>query len=221
MTNEMRDRVASLARQAGRLNASAARARDIYGLRPKLPALFLMSDETRLSDLKDIVPHLPKNTGIILRHYKWSFDVRLKLAQSLMPVVKAHDLVLLIGADVRLAYQAGAHGVHLPQAILKQPHLWSPLLAHKKRLILTASAHDPAALLRAQHYGVDAVFLSPVFETESHAHANTLGVLRFTKFARGVNLPVYALGGVRNSSIRKLKESGAAGAGVIGALYED
>ncbi len=219
--NKMKERVTSLARLAGRLNARAPYARTLYGLRPKLPALFLMSDETRMSDLKDIVPHLPKNTGIILRHYKWSFDVRLKLAQSLMPVVKAHDLVLLIGADVRLCYQAGAHGVHLPESILKQPHLWSPLLAHKKRLILTASAHDQAALLRAQHYGVDAVFLSPVFETQSHKHAKTLGALRFTKFTRAVNLPVYALGGVRNSSIRQLKESGAAGAGVIGALYED
>ena len=66
--------------------------------------------------------------------------------------------------------------------------------------------------------GIDAVgiILSPVFPTDSHPGAPTLGPLRFAAWARRAPLPVYALGGVNAVTARRLAASNAAGLAGIG-----
>ena len=86
--------------------------------------------------------------------------------------------------------------------------------------LVTAAAHDGAAVRRAVRAGVDAVLLSPVFATASHPGAPTLGAGRFAALARTAAVPVYALGGIDPGSVRRLGGTGAAGIAAIGALLD-
>jgi thiamine-phosphate pyrophosphorylase len=80
-------------------------------------------------------------------------------------------------------------------------------------MVITISAHSLRALSRRH---VDAIFLSPVFATESHPERAALTAVRASLMARKARVPVYALGGVNSQNARRLH--GFAGIAAIGAL---
>jgi 8-oxo-dGTP diphosphatase len=59
-----------------------------------------------------------------------------------------------------------------------------------------ASCHDIESLNKAVELGFDAVFLSPVLETESHPDQVALGWSTFSELSRNIHIPVFALGGM-------------------------
>ncbi|MGB3721680.1 MAG: thiamine phosphate synthase, partial [Pacificimonas sp.] len=61
------------------------------------------------------------------------------------------------------------------------------------------------------------VFLSPVFPTESHPGARTLGPVRFGLMTRDANMRVAALGSMTERRYRCMKALHASGWGAIGA----
>ncbi len=69
----------------------------------------------------------------------------------------------------------------------------------------------------ARAHQLDALFLSPVFPTQSHPRAPSLSPARAAFIAAASPLPVYALGGVtaRNAA---LLAPGFSGIAAIGAL---
>jgi thiamine monophosphate synthase len=85
--------------------------------------------------------------------------------------------------------------------------------------ILTAAAHSPAALKRAETIGADAILAGPAFATASHPDAEALGPHRFSRLLGAARIPVYALGGVNQKTMRKLPTQRLAGnAGIGGYL---
>ena len=186
-----------------RINASVRRRA------PGLPALFFVTDALRIPDPVPIAQTLPRGTGIILRHY--DVPERAALARRLAALARSRGLVLLIAADPRLARAVHAQGVHWPEMLMhraRRPHSG----------LVTVAAHDAKALIRARSVGADAALLSPVFATRSGAHKHPLGPLRFAALARMSPVPVYALGGISESSARRLLHSGAAGLAAVDAF---
>jgi 8-oxo-dGTP diphosphatase len=62
---------------------------------------------------------------------------------------------------------------------------------------LAASCHSLDDLRRAEALGADFALLSPVLPTPSHPDAAPLGWTDFAQAVEAVNLPIYALGGMR------------------------
>jgi thiamine-phosphate pyrophosphorylase len=60
----------------------------------------------------------------------------------------------------------------------------------------------------ARRRGVDVIFVSPLFVTQSHPGAATLGPRRAASIARHVGLPAIALGGMNARRFRSLKALG-------------
>ena len=133
-----------------------------------LPHLYFMTDPVRTPNPVKVARHLPRGTGVILRHY--DIPDRYSLAKDLKRVCQDRSLILIIAGDARLAKIVAADGLHLPEWAVTQPqagHLhWSRL----ENRLLTAAVHSSRALYRAQKMGVDAVIASPVFSTASHTH---------------------------------------------------
>ncbi len=175
----------------------------------------LVTDEARLPDPAPIVERLPRGTWVLLRHYGW--PQREALARHLAAIARRRGLVLLVaGADWRLAVKVGAGGVHLPENVARRQCLAGLRLWLRTGRLLTIAAHSPAGLARAAAYGADAALLSPVFPTASHPGAPVIGAARFALWARGVRLPVLALGGMTAKRARQLHF--AAGWAAIGAF---
>lgn len=182
--------------------------------RDRLPHLFLMSDDTRLPDPVSAALALPRGSGVVLRHR--DPDRRYGLAVSLRAVCAARSLRLFIAGDARTAVRVGAHGIHLAERDLRRSAvaLW---WARQRKMAVTAAVHSPVALRHAVAVGVDAVFVSPVFATQSHGHGPNLGVLRFTAMAQASPIPVFALGGIGAGNVSRLRQAGIAGiAGISG-----
>jgi thiamine-phosphate pyrophosphorylase len=140
---------------------------------------------------------------------------RAKLAQSLRPIARARGLVLLVANDPALADRVGAAGLHLSEANVRRASHWR---ARRPNWLITAAAHSLTACAEAHRYLANAVFLSPVFSTASHADGRHLGLPQARVIAASAPLPVYALGGLSGTRVRRLARSHFAGLAAIGAL---
>jgi len=196
---------AKLARAARALNADLP-----------LPYLILMTDENRLPDPKTAARALPKGSAVILRHRQ--ARERCLLAQSLRPIISERALLLLISEDAELAKRIGADGLHLPEARAREAAHWKAI---RPAWLITAAAHSPRALLFAAICGADAALLAPAFLTRSHVERASLGLPRLRLMAQRAPLPVYALGGVDDQTVRRLAGSALAGIAAIAGLIPD
>ena len=199
----------SLATSETRLNAGRRKGR------PVLPRLVMLTDLQRLPDPVAATRRLPRGSAIILRDR--GHPLRLAMGLALAAVARRRGLVLLVAGDVELAIRLGAQGLHLPEAEL---HRARALRLRHPRWLLTGAAHGRQALNKAARLGLDGVLLSPVVATASHPGGAFLGPLRFQALARGVRLPILALGGIDAGTVQRLPV-GVSGVAAIGALAGD
>jgi thiamine-phosphate pyrophosphorylase len=199
--------------QRRRLAREALRHTAQSGFLGRLPPLVLFTDSDRLADPCPAARLLPKGSAVILRHRQPK--ARAALAAKLITIARTHALVLLIANDPALAAKISADGVHFPDEAHSLVAYWR---IRRPDWLITMAAHSEAAIRRANAVRADAVFLSPVFATQSHPERLALGPLRAGFIARRARLPVYALGGIDERSVMRLRDVGVAGLGAIGAL---
>ena len=202
MANSVSEQRGKLARYAGRLNARCRAGR--------VPSLILMTDDTLDADWMEAVRALPARSALILRRR----DARVRAADAklLRPLCREKRLSLLIADDIDLASRCGADGVHVPEA---KAHLIGRARHLNPNWIVTTSAHDAAALVAAERHAADAVLVSPVFPTRSHAGAGHLGVTVLASLVGQSPLPVIALGGITAENVLLLQAVPLAGIALI------
>jgi thiamine-phosphate pyrophosphorylase len=174
--------------------------------------LALLTDDLRLADPLASVQALPTGSLVIVRAH--DHVRRAVLAAQLRPIVRRRGLILLIADDPHLAARIGAHGIHLSERRAKEAAHWRARFGH---WFVTAAAHSLRAVLNAA--AADAVLLSPVFATQSHAKALPLTPARARLMARQIRTPIFALGGVTANNAALLP--GFAGLAAIGALTKE
>lgn len=157
-----------------------------------LPPLLFFTDPQRVRDPAPIAARLPRGSGIVYRSFG-AADA-LVIARALARICRRRGLILLIGADAKLARRCGANGLHVPERLVQK----SGKPAHR---LITAAAHGPKALQRARRFGAAAGVLSPVFASRSASATLALGPRYAAALARSAGLPVYALGGIRLGQI--------------------
>lgn len=150
--------------------------------------------------------HLPRGGAVIYRAFgeRQALSIALKLRRS----TRGRRVMLLVGADERLAWLAGADGLHLPERMMSR---LPRIRARHPRWIITTAAHSGRALHLAERVGADAVLLSTVFASRSASATRPMGPVRLAQLVRTVRTPVLALGGVDARSARRLVGTGAAG----------
>ena len=115
---------------------------------------------------------------------------------------------------MKLNLQAGV-GLHLNAKQLMQ-YFSRPI---DKNVLLGASCHSVTELKQAEKIHADYVLLSPVKFTKSHPDAEILGWEKFQEMISNINVPVYALGGMRESDLTSAIQSGAQGIASIGTWW--
>lgn len=160
--------------------------------RQPLPRLWMMTDERQGEGLFAAIERLPATGGIVFRHYGLAAAQRRALFERVRRAAGAR--LLLLAGSSETAGDWGADGSHG-----RGPGVG----------LRSAPAHGLAEIRLAEAAGADLVFLSPVFETRSHANAVPLGKERFAALAAATALPVIALGGMNAERFESL--SGAYG----------
>jgi 8-oxo-dGTP diphosphatase len=145
------------------------------------------------------------------QHHREFFDIANNLC--------AEKIQLQINTSVdeflNLNLQNSKLGLHLNSDQLMR-HSRRPV--DEKRL-LGVSCHSLAELQQAEEIQADYVLLSPVNFTKSHPDAEVLGWKQFQKMIEKINIPVYALGGMRESDLTSAIQSGAQGIASIGTWW--
>lgn len=194
---------------AGRALARAA-ARVARGSPGPLPPLIVLTDPRRFPDIEAFAESIPAGAVLIHRHFGRADAAR--EAHALRRIADRNGLLLLIAADLALALQCGADGVHWPERLLPKART-----RHPAGLFLTASAHSRRAAERAAQLGADGVLLSPVFPTQSPGAGRPLGAWQAGTIARTIAAPVYALGGITPTRAARLTGLGFSGIATISA----
>jgi len=141
-------------------------------------------------------------------------EARPALAAQALQMVRQHGGQMLINADIELALELGADGVHLTSAQLHA------LDARPSGLQWVAgSCHDAADLQRAVDLDLDFVVVSPLLPTASHADAIPLGWDGLRGLLEHAGRPAFALGGVDASHLPQAWRAGAQGIAAIRGLW--
>lgn len=120
---------------------------------------------------------------------------------------------LFINGRVDVALAAGADGVHLGGGAL-------PLRAVRKtwgnKLMAGVSTHSVQEALEAEEAGADFVTFGPVFETSSKKkYGPPVGVAALGDAVSNLDIPVFALGGIKDGNVREVMDAGAYGVSMI------
>ena len=173
---------------------------------PDMPVLWFFTDFTRVPDPCGIIERLPAGLcGVVFRDD--GVACRAMLGRAVAQACRARRVPLAVAGDTRLATRLRA-GVHLRNGRWPGPPRSGPGWR-------TSSAHSRADVMRAYRAGAQAIFLSPVFPTRSHAGVVTLGPVRWAAMAIGTI--TFGLGGITGPSVRRLP-NWCAGAGAIDAF---
>jgi thiamine-phosphate pyrophosphorylase len=139
-----------------------------------------------------------------------------EIAAVLRRLTSDYGARLLINDRVDVAMAVDADGVHLGMSSL--PVAEARRILGDKRLI-GYSAHSVAEALQAQKDGADYVTLGPVFPTSSKAaYGEPLGVAALAEASCDMDIPVFALGGIKGSSVADVLSTGVHGIALISAI---
>jgi 8-oxo-dGTP diphosphatase len=141
---------------------------------------------------------------------------RRRVARAAVTTCARHGARVMLNGTPGEALAAGADGVHLNAARLRQ--LSARPLAPDR--LLSASCHNVAELAHAEALGVDFAYLSPVHATASHPGAAVLGWHGLHRLARAARVPVFALGGMQAGDARLAVRAGCQGVAMMRGIWD-
>ena len=136
-----------------------------------------------------------KEITIIYRNYDQ--DVDQKLILRIKSYCKKKGNKFLLSNNIKLAVKLDLDGAYIPSFNKDKKHLSYTL---KKKFIILGSAHNVYEIRTKELQNVKAIFLSSLFKKNK----NFLGINRFNLLSHLSEKPFIALGGISNTSLKKL-----------------
>jgi thiamine-phosphate pyrophosphorylase len=140
----------------------------------------------------------------------------LAIAQELRRITRESNAKLFINDRVDVAVAVEADGVQLG-------HQSMPTEAVRKivgeKMLIGVSTHSLAEAVNAEEAGADLITLGPIFVTPSKMqYGEPLGVEAIGIVKKHIRIPVFGLGGIRNTNIAQVMQAGADGIAMISAI---
>lgn len=155
-------------------------------------------------------------TCLQLRDKGLSGERLLHRAEKIRELCREYGVPFIVNDDVETAVRSCADGVHVGQTDL------AAAAARKligPDMILGVSANTVADALKAQAAGADYIGVGAVFATDTKKDADAVSIQTLTDICAAVDIPVVAIGGIKESNIGALRGSGAAGVAVVSAIF--
>ncbi len=171
--------------------------------------------ETKLTDI--IEQAIEGGVGTVqLREKDLSTVDLYSLAKEIQEITEKKDVNLIINDRVDIAIAVNADGVHLGWQSLEIGLVRSMIGRNK---LIGFSAHSLEEAERAENSGADYVSISPIFDTANKDYfLKPLGVDEIRRIKAQIDIPVIALGGIKENNICDILGTGADGIAVISAI---
>jgi 8-oxo-dGTP diphosphatase len=150
---------------------------------------------------------------IQLRLKSLPIESRQRVAEQVLAICQQQAVKVLLNSDLQLS-DFQCDGVHLSSRFLQ-------VCQQRPEGLVGASCHNLDQLRLAEKLALDFAVLAPIQPTTTHPDANPLGWQQMQALIEQVNLPVYALGGLRLDDLDQALSNGAQGlAGITTFLIE-
>jgi len=141
----------------------------------------------------------------------------MKLARKMRVLTDRYKAKLFINDRFDIALAVGADGVHLAQSSIPVHAVRDTV---KKKLIIGVSTHSLTETKEAEKGGADFITLGPVYRTPSKLkYGAPLGLEALRRICKRVNIPVFALGGVKAKRVGDVRAAGAYGVAMISEIF--
>jgi len=137
-------------------------------------------------------------------------------AHDLRKLTSCYGARLFINDRVDIALAVDADGVHLGNASI--PVRRARKIIGEKKLI-GVSCHNRVSAISAEEMGADFITFGPVFYTPSKAvYGDPVGVGKLALVTELLQIPVFALGGIKQDTISQATAAGAHGIAMVSAI---
>jgi len=181
------------------------------------PLLYVTPEEFPLKDLalRAIEGIRGGITSVQLRRKQasgWEFSDLVRIFHENAPP----DFPWVVNRRMDFAVAGQATGLHLPES---HPPVSRIREKAGRSLLVGVSVHSLPAALAAAEEGADYLIAGPVFDTPSkRSFGLPVGLALLREIVREVPIPVYAIGGIGPEEASRVREAGAFGMAVMGAL---
>jgi len=167
----------------------------------------------------DIENLLIEGVKIIQHRFKETDDSNnLKKAKIIRKLCERHGAIFIVNDRLDIALACEADGVHLGQNDLD-------LISARKILgfskIIGISANNAQDIKKAIKNGCDYLGIGPVFQTNTKKLKKPLGIDNIKKLTKDIKIPWYAIGGIKNENIPKLKSNNINKVAIISDIMDD
>jgi len=155
--------------------------------------------------LKDVV-HQALEAGVKIVQYREKFlndNEKVKQAKDLAFLCKRYNCLFIVNDRIDIALAVNADGIHLGQGDIPTK-IAREILGSDK--IIGRSTHCLDEIKNAEEEGCDYIGIGPVFPSETKKKLNPIGIDYLRKGLNKTLLPAFAIGGINNSTIKKLNQ---------------
>lgn len=155
-----------------------------------------------------------KPAAILLREKDLPENEYFALAREVVSVCKEENVPCILHTFIDVA-RALDCPLHLPAACLKTSEL-GKLMGIRA---FGVSCHSPEEAKRGEAAGARYLTAGHIFETDCKKGLKARGVAFLSEIVSAVNIPVLAIGGIRQENIALVKNAGARGACVMSGAF--
>lgn len=195
----------------------------------ELNRLYLITDRNQIRgrSLVSVVEQALKGgvKAVQLREKDLSGRELLGLAMELRELTTKYNAKLLINDRVDIAISVEADGVHLGRQSFsvkdaRRAFEDSSLIPYPpSSFIIGVSTHSLVEALEAERDGADFVTFGPVRFTPSKAvYGEPVGIDKLHDVVKALNIPVFAIGGMKKGNMEEVLNAGCYGVAVISAI---
>lgn len=155
-------------------------------------------------------------TCVQLREKNISDDEYIAKAIEMKHLCEQYGVPLIINDNPYVALKSGADGVHIGQSDMKASDV-RKIIGSDRILGITAKTVEQAVIAvknGADYLGCGAIFASP---TKTNAISITKDTLK--EICRAVSVPVCAIGGITETNMTMLSDSGIDGVAMVSGIF--
>lgn len=183
--------------------------------------LYLVTDHTGLTDeqfFNAIEAGIQNGVGLVqLRQKEGSSRDIFEMAQKVKAITDRYKIPLIIDDRLDIAQAVDAAGVHLGQSDLPVD-IARRILGPKKIIGATAKTLKQAKIaeeMGADYLGTDAIFPTMTHVKTVHTSVETLGKIKLS-----LDIPVYAIGGLKADNVEAIDGAHVDGVAVVSAIMK-
>lgn len=184
--------------------------------------LYLISDRKHLTGNRSLITafRLALKGGVKavqLREKDLGTRELLKLACKMRDLTNGFNARLFINDRFDVALTAGADGVHLTQNSIPAEAVRRVV---GKKMMIGVSTHSLREAKDAEKGDADFITLGPVYRTASKLeYGSPIGLDALNKICGKIEIPVFAIGGIKDQRIAEVKKAGAFGVAMISEIF--